>query len=90
MNVYSVILNKPSKDTWKALEEKWPAPHHYVIDDHLAFIASGQEMLVSEISNALGMNNEDQVFGVVLKVRSGEFYGFNEKGLWAWIDQELT
>ena len=89
MNVYCIALNKPTENKWKDLKTGSFANHHYTIGDHLAFVASGESTLIGEISKQFGMDDEKKVSGTVLRILPGNYYGFNEKGLWEWIDKEL-
>ena len=81
MNVYAIVLDEPSQYAWDQIKSKWK--NSYCPSDTLAFIAPGEGAITSEISDHIGMNDENEVKGVVFQI--SHYYGWHDKALWEWL-----
>ena len=81
MTIYAIVLNEPNEAAWRQVKSEWP-DRHYIVTDHLAFVASEEVILTEGIAEALGMDDEGNVTGVVIEAAS--YSGFNKPGLWEW------
>ncbi|MCY4385992.1 MAG: hypothetical protein OXC18_02695 [Desulfurellaceae bacterium] len=83
-----IALEKPNKKVWSALKEEWPGRQHYILDERIAFIAppSLPFILTDDVCEALGIDETDQVTGVVLEVPK-TISGWHENTFWEWMDK---
>ena len=88
MSVYLVAVNEPDNATHlKAmLEDRWPG-NHYFVTEQLAFVSPDAPIVVDQICEAIGMDPEGQITGLVAKVDYDFMDGWNSRGLWEWVDQ---
>ena len=83
MSVFAIVLNEPSQTAWAAVKENWPGTH-FILTDRIAFVAPDENIvLTSEIAEKVGMNDDKNVLGFVMK--SAANAGFNKSGLWEWM-----
>ncbi len=82
MAIYAVFLNDPNEEAWERVKKHWSG-RHYILTDHLAFVAPEETTLTEEVASKIGMNEEEGVTGIVIE-SSGHF-GFNSSSLWEWM-----
>lgn len=82
MTVYAVFLNKADEPTWRTLAETWPG-RHYILNEHMAFVAPEGITTTAEIAAALGIGKERDVLGIVFDWSAHS--GFNRSDLWEWL-----
>ena len=84
MNVYAVILNEHVENNpiWGRAQEI--SIHFYGLSDSAALLVPNKEYNLTEsIAKALGMDNEEKTFGVIVKVDS--YFGYNYPSVWEWM-----
>ena len=84
MSIYLVALNEPSELAWGAIQTNWPA-HHFLLTDHLAFVAPDESALTSSIAETIGINAEKNVLGIVVEL--GNKAGYNLTSLNEWLSK---
>jgi len=82
MTIYAVFLNSPDEAAWQVLGEKWP-DRHFILTDHMAFVAPEGITTTAQIMNAVGMGLEKGLLGVVFEL--AECNGLNSGDLWEWL-----
>ena len=82
MTIYAVFLNKADAPAWQALEEAWPR-RHFILNEHMAFVAPEGITTTAEIAEAVGIGEERGVLGIVFDWSA--HYGFNHSDLWEWL-----
>ncbi len=85
MSVYAAFLNEPDKSAWEALREKWPNGRSFVLTDNLAFVAPEGLTLTTEVADAVGIGEKNDLPGVVFEW--GVHTGFNRGELWEWLSK---
>ena len=81
-----IALNKPDAGAWERLKSHWPK-RHYILTDRLAFIAPEELTITEEVSDAVGVNSEHEVTGVVVEIQYETINGWNRKALWEWLSK---
>ena len=82
MSIYLIALNEPNAAAWTAVRDKWPA-RHYILTDHMAFVAPEGIVLTQEIADALGINSERRISGFVVELNN--YSGLSRAALKEWI-----
>lgn len=90
MSMYIIVLASPddSKAVWAKVRKSWPKPHHFIVDDRVAFIAPGEEaLLVGDILKKIGMvkGSKNPVSGFVSRL--GANNGLWQRDLWEWMER---
>ncbi len=85
MAVYAVFLNEENDEAWAKLIERWPDDRHFILTDNLAFVAPERITTTSDVGEAVGMNDDHGVVGIVFEWEA--HYGFNSGSLWEWLRQ---
>jgi hypothetical protein len=80
---FAVVLDSPNEQAWNNVRDLWPESH-FIHTDRIAYLRLPTSTLTSSISSQVGMNRERKVRGVVLRVDS--YYGWNDRGLWEWLN----
>ena len=58
------------------------------INNQFAFFSSGHKRDIAEIlSEALGMNDDGEVAGIVVNLNT-PYYGYLEESIWQWIEKQ--
>ena len=83
MTVYAVYLNEPDETAWTALREHWPNGRHFILTDNLAFVAPEGIITTSQIAEATGIGEEQELLGLVFEWSA--HHGFNHSDLWEWL-----
>ncbi len=83
MTVYAVFLNEPSSDAWQALRKEWPNGRHFILTDHMAFVAPEGLTLTSDIAETVGISETTKRLGIVFEWVTHN--GFNRSDLWEWL-----
>ena len=81
MSVYAVSLNQPNKSAWAVLRKEWP-DRHFILTEHMAFVAPEGITTTAQIAEAVGIGEND-LWGIVLEVSAHS--GFNKSDLWEWM-----
>ncbi|MCY4218030.1 MAG: hypothetical protein OXE56_01990 [Gammaproteobacteria bacterium] len=84
MNICVVFLNKPNAGCWQNVSDNWPNGHHFILTDHMAFVASENITTTAEISDKVGIG-ENGALGIVFDL--GAYNGYNRGELWEWINK---
>ena len=85
MTVFAIILAESTLDNWAKLK-KAPQGSYYIVDKRLAFISGKDNDLTDTIAERFGMNDEQEVAGIVLSV---DWYnGYHDGVIWEWIDKK--
>ena len=84
MTVYAVILNSPDPVTTQRITQRWP--RHYVLSDSVFFLTQEDPSTTVEVAEAIGMNEERKVLGIVIEV-GGNNFGYNYQRLWEWFSK---
>ena len=84
MSVFLVALNEPDVETWERLKDRWPG-RHFIVTDRMAFLAPEGITVTQEIADALGMNAEHQVLGLVIEL--GNYAGRGPASVVEWISK---
>ncbi|MCY4357497.1 MAG: hypothetical protein OXD01_08255 [Gammaproteobacteria bacterium] len=86
MNTYAVFLNESNVACWQNIRERWSNGRHFILTDHLAFVASEDITTTAEVSEKVGIDKKEgsiETLGVVFEV--GAYNGFNKGDLWEWL-----
>jgi len=84
MTVYAVFLNDADETARQALQEKWPHGRHFILTDHMAFVAPEGITTTAQIAQAVGIGSgEREVLGIVFEWAAHN--GFNRSDLWEWL-----
>ena len=82
--MYAIILNEPDDEVWARVEALWP--RSYIFSNTVAFIAPDDPVSVTGgIAGKVGMNEEEEVLGIVVAVGAND--GYNYGSLWEWMNQ---
>ncbi|MDE0308810.1 MAG: hypothetical protein OXI60_03120 [Acidiferrobacterales bacterium] len=82
MTTFAIILSEPTPDDWEKLKQ-FPASSYYIVDDRVAFFSGKNVDLTAEISDMVGMNDDEKITGIVISV---EWYdGWHNNTLWEWL-----
>ena len=84
MSIYLVALNVPNKLAWETIQTSWPA-HHFILTDHLAFVAPDEPALTATVAETIGINAEKDVLGIVVEL--GNKAGYNLTSLNEWLSK---
>ena len=82
MSVYAVFLNEANDEAWRTLRKGWPE-RHYILTDHMAFVAPEGITTTAQISETAGIGGDSSLLGIVLEVSAHS--GFNRGELWEWL-----
>ena len=85
MAVYLISLNEPSPEVWEKVRENWPEGRHLILTNCMAFVAPEGIALTQEIADALGVNSEHNVSGIVAELDN--YGGFNRSALVEWMNK---
>lgn len=85
MAIYAIILNEPNDAVWQTVKSGWPGMQHFIVTDHLAFIAPSEPTLTDHIAEKIGMNSGAAVpvTGVVIEAKNRS--GLNSSSLVEWL-----
>ena len=81
MTAYAIILNNSDPVIAQRITEKWP--RHYPLSDSVFFVTQEDPSTTVEVAEALGMNEERKVLGIVVEVGENNF-GYNYQRLCRW------
>ena len=84
MSTYAVYLDEPNEGVWDTVKAKWPG-RHYILDDRMAFVAPAGITTSAQVSEAVGICEDQQLLGVVIDC--SRYSGFNRHDLWEWLDK---
>ena len=84
MNVYAVILNEHVENNPIWVEHrKFPYISMVCPTPQPFWCRTRNSNLTESIAKALGMDNEEKTFGVIVKVDS--YFGYNYPSVWEWM-----
>ena len=83
MAVYAVFLNEADEEAWRTLRNKWPKGRHFILTDHMAFVAPKELTLTAEIAEAVGIGETVERLGIVFEWTAHN--GYNRSDLWEWL-----
>lgn len=69
MRVYLITLEEKNEQAWERIREAWPKRHRLVTDT-MAFVAPEGISVAEDVSDAIGMNAEEDVGGFVVPLES--------------------
>ena len=87
MSIYAVFLNDPDEGAWNRLKAEWPKPDHFIVNDRLAFVAPKEGVTTEEVGDAVGMDSEHKVSGIVTRVHYNTINGWNRQAVWEWLEE---
>ena len=87
MSTYVVYLDKLDEAAWERLKAKWPKPKHIIVSDRLAFVSPTQGVTAEDVGDAVGMNEDHEVSGIVAKVNYSTINGWSRQAVWQWLKE---
>ena len=82
MSVYLITLQEKNEAVWEKIRTTWPKRHR-IETDALAFVAPEGITVAEDVSEAIGMNSEEDVSGFVVQMES--YAGRSFKSTIKWI-----
>ena len=83
MSIYLIALEEKNEQVWEKIEATWPNRHRFVTDT-MAFVAPEGITVTEDVSEAIGMNPEEDVSGFVVQMES--YSGRSLKSTIRWIN----
>ena len=84
MNVYAIILRKPSEKLWESLSQKW-GKRCFVLSDRIAFFAPKDITLLEEVRDMAGLDDTTKRSGIVIELSYDFIDGWESERLWEWL-----
>lgn len=81
MSVYLITLEEKNEQVWEKIRETWPKRHRLVTDT-MAFVAPEGITVAKDVSDAIGMNPEEDVGGFVVPLESYAGRSFSSTLKW--------
>ena len=85
MSIYLIALDRPDEGAWERLKAEWPKSRRYILTERLAFVAPEDIMLTEDIGEAIGMNEEFEVSGIVTEIQYDTTNGWHRQAVWEWL-----
>ena len=84
MSVYLITLHEADEGVWARLKEHWPN-RHYTLTDRMALVAPEGIAVTQDIADALGLDDEHEVSGIVVELLN--YAGRGPSSAVEWIEK---
>lgn len=85
IQTYGIALTQASRDDWAFLRQAWS--DHYILTDRLALIR-GPQATPQEVADLLGINEQQQIEGLVINLDEGGLVGYHQRHVWIWLKRK--